>query len=104
MQARKKVISVIVGPTAVGKTALAIEAAAYFHTSIISADSRQCFKELNIGVAKPCPLHLQRIHHFFISSHSVNEEVNAARFEELAMIWTKEIFEHHDHAIMVGGT
>jgi tRNA dimethylallyltransferase len=104
MQARKKVISVIVGPTAVGKTALAIEAAAYFHTSIISADSRQCFKELNIGVAKPSPLQLHRIRHFFISSHSINEEVNAARFEELAIIWAKEIFEHHDHAIMVGGT
>jgi tRNA dimethylallyltransferase len=104
MQDRKRIISVIVGPTAVGKTALAIEAAAHFHTVIISADSRQCYKELNIGVAKPSAVQLAGIQHYFINSHSILEELNAAKFESLALNWANEIFENHEHAIMVGGT
>jgi tRNA dimethylallyltransferase len=104
MQDRKRIISAIVGPTAVGKTALAIEAAVHFHTAIISADSRQCFKELNIGVAKPSVAQLGKIHHYFINSHSIREELNAAKFETLALNWANNIFEHNEHAIMVGGT
>ena len=57
---RKKII-IIAGPTAVGKTALAVELAQYFSTKIISADSRQCYRELNIGVAKPSQEELQRV-------------------------------------------
>ena len=104
MQVRKRIISAIVGPTAVGKTALAIEAASHFQTAIISADSRQCYKELNIGVAKPSDSQLSKIHHYFINSHSIWEEVNAAKFESLALTWVNDIFQHHDHAIVVGGT
>jgi tRNA dimethylallyltransferase len=104
MQDRKRVISAIVGPTAVGKTALAIEAAAHFRTAIISADSRQCFKELNIGVAKPSPAQLEHVQHFFINSHSISEEVNAARFESLALGWAEDIFANNEQLILVGGT
>lgn len=104
MQDRKRIISAIVGPTAVGKTALAIEAAAHFHTAIISADSRQCYKELNIGVAKPSAEQLERVHHYFINSHSIREEVNAAKFESLALGWAEDIFVKHEQVILVGGT
>lgn len=106
------------GPTAIGKTAAAIRLAQSLHTEIISADSRQCFTELNIGVAKPSPEELRAVHHYFINSHSILQEVNAALFEELALQWTEEIFrkqaspgESWDRpakanptAIMVGGT
>lgn len=80
------------GPTAVGKTAAAIRLAQGLHTDIISADSRQCFTELNIGVAKPSPEELRAVHHYFIDSHSIRQEVNAALFEELALLWTSAIF------------
>lgn len=70
-------VIIIVGPTAVGKTALAIEVANHFNTAIISADSRQCYQELSIGVAKPTATELAAAKHYFIGSHSINEEVNA---------------------------
>jgi tRNA dimethylallyltransferase len=97
-------VIVIVGPTAVGKTAAAIRLAQSLHTEIISADSRQCFTELNIGVAKPSPEELRAVHHHFINSHSILQEVNAALFEDLALEWTDEIFRKGPTAIMVGGT
>ncbi len=76
-----KTVIIISGPTASGKTALAIEVARHYNTSIISADSRQCFRELNIGVAKPSPEQLSAVKHFFVNSHSIREEVNASIFE-----------------------
>jgi len=99
----KKAI-IIVGPTAVGKTAVAIQLAKKLHTSIISADSRQCFKELNIGVAKPSEKELQMAPHYFIGSHSIHDDINAALFEELALQWSDEIFKTKDVLVMVGGT
>ena len=92
------------GPTAVGKTAAAIRLARRFHTKIISADSRQCFRELNIGVAKPSPAELDAVPHYFINSHSIHEEVNAAVYEQLALQWTAEIFRESSTVVMVGGT
>lgn len=99
-----KTCIVIVGPTAVGKTAFAIDVAKHFSTQIISADSRQCFKELNIGVAKPSEEELAAVHHYFISSHSIQETVNAATFEKYALEKMDKIFSNHDIAVMVGGT
>jgi tRNA dimethylallyltransferase len=101
---KKKRVIVIVGPTASGKTALSIELARRYHTAIISADSRQCYKELNIGVAKPPEEALQSIQHYFISSHSIHNEVNANVFEQYALNAAEEIFKWNDTAIMVGGT
>jgi len=100
----KKTCIVIVGPTAVGKTALAVKVAQHFQTEIISADSRQCFKELNIGVAKPSAEELQLVKHHFISSHSIKEEMNAAIFEQYALQKAKDIFTKNDIAVVVGGT
>jgi tRNA dimethylallyltransferase len=99
-----KTVIIIVGPTAVGKTAFAIEAAKLLNTDIISADSRQCYKELNIGVAKPSEGELQQANHYFINSHSVQEEVNAVVFEQYALKAVDEIFQWNDIAVMVGGT
>jgi len=93
-----------VGPTAVGKTAAAIELARHLQTSIISADSRQCYRELNIGVAKPTTAELEAVPHYFINSHSVADAVSAATFEQLALQWTAELFQHAPAVVMVGGT
>ncbi|MEJ7673886.1 MAG: tRNA dimethylallyltransferase [Chitinophagaceae bacterium] len=71
---------------------------------MISADSRQCYKELNIGVAKPSTEKLQKVKHYFINSHSIHDEVNAKVFEEYSLLKAKEIFKNNDVAVMVGGT
>jgi len=97
-----KTVIIISGATASGKTALAVDLAAHFNTAVISADSRQCFRELNIGVAKPSAEQLSAVKHFFINSHSVLEEVNASVFESLALTWCEEIFSVHDTVIMCG--
>ncbi|HSN07728.1 MAG TPA: isopentenyl transferase family protein, partial [Hanamia sp.] len=99
-----KTCIIVSGPTAVGKTSYAIELALKHNTQIISADSRQCFKELNIGVAKPSVEQLEKVKHYFIDSHSIHEEVNARLFEEYALKAVNEIFEKNDVAVMVGGT
>ena len=83
---------------------MAIALAQHFKTDIISADSRQCYKELNIGVAKPSSVQLQLVKHYFINSHSITEDVNAGTFERYALNAANEIFKDHDVAIMVGGT
>ena len=101
---KSKTIIVIAGPTAVGKTSLAIELAKHFNTEIISADSRQCFKELDIGVAKPGMQQLNEVRHYFINSHSIHEDVNAAIFEQYALQCADDIFRRHDIALLVGGT
>ena len=100
----EKTCIVIVGPTASGKTALAIEVAQHFNTEIISADSRQCFKELNIGVAKPDEIQLTSVHHHFINSHNITDNISAADFENYALNAINKIFEKKNVAVMVGGT
>jgi tRNA dimethylallyltransferase len=97
-------VIIIVGPTAVGKTAFAISLAQHFNTSIISADSRQCYKELSIGVAKPTAMELAAAKHYFIDSHSIHEEVNAGVFEKYALDAAAQIFKTNSTAVMVGGT
>jgi tRNA dimethylallyltransferase len=100
----RKTCIVIVGPTAVGKTSIALQVAQHFNTQIISADSSQCFKELNIGVAKPTAEELQLVKHYFINSHSIHDEMNTAVFEKYALKSINEIFKTKDIAVMVGGT
>jgi tRNA dimethylallyltransferase len=98
------IVIVICGPTAVGKTSIALQLAQQLQTEIISADSRQCFKELNIGVAKPAIEELGAVRHYFIDSHSIEEEVNAGLFEKYALAAADTIFQQHRVAVMVGGT
>jgi tRNA dimethylallyltransferase len=104
MATDKKKLIVIAGPTAVGKTSVAIEVAKHFQTEIISADSRQCFRELNIGVARPSEEELNQVKHHFIASHSIEEKITAAAFEKYAAEKAEEIFQQHDMVVMVGGT
>jgi tRNA dimethylallyltransferase len=99
-----KTCIIIAGPTAVGKTSVSIALAQHFKTAIISADSRQCYKELNIGVAKPGTDQLQLVKHYFINSHSITEDVNAGMFEQYALKTVNQIFLEHNTAVMVGGT
>jgi tRNA dimethylallyltransferase len=99
-----KQVLVIAGPTAVGKTDVAIRVAKHFGTEIISADSRQCYQELNIGVARPSAAELAAVKHHFIATHSIHDEVTAAGFETYAIQKVSELFNHHDTVVMVGGT
>lgn len=104
MDQHKNTVIIIAGPTASGKTALAIQLAEYYKTEIISADSRQCYKELNIGVAKPSVEELRRVKHHFIDSHSIHESVTAQTFEQYALNSVFEIFKNSSVAVMAGGT
>ena len=92
------------GPTAVGKTSFAIALAKVFNTEIISADARQCYKEMNIGVARPSVDELKAVPHHFIASHSITENINASYFENWAMDKVESLFSTKDAIVMVGGT
>jgi tRNA dimethylallyltransferase len=99
-----KTVIIIAGPTAVGKTGVAIEIAKHFSTEIISADSRQCYKELNIGVARPSEVELASVPHYFIASHSIHQTVNAGVFEQYALDKTEQVLKDKNLLVMVGGT
>ena len=99
-----KYLIVIAGPTAVGKTELAISIAKEFHTEIISADSRQFYKEMNIGTAKPLKEQLDEIKHHLVNSLSIIENYNAGLFEKDALNILNDIYKKNDFAVMVGGS
>jgi tRNA dimethylallyltransferase len=99
-----KTLIVIIGPTAVGKTTVAIEIARLLNTEIISADSRQFYKELNIGVASPSLLELSQAKHHFIGNLSITENYNVSRYETEALKCLDTIFENQNKAILVGGS
>lgn len=100
----KKTLIAIVGPTAVGKTAMAIKLAQQFDTEIISADSRQFYREMSIGTAKPTPDELSQAPHHFINSHSIEEDYSAGDFERDALAKIATLFQTKDVVIMVGGS
>jgi tRNA dimethylallyltransferase len=97
-------VIVVTGPTASGKTSLALTLAKKYDTSIVSVDSRQCYRELNIGVAKPTIEELDMVHHYFINSHSIHETVDAVVFEKYALEAIAKIFLKNNVAIVCGGT
>jgi tRNA dimethylallyltransferase len=102
--AKNKTLIVIAGPTAIGKTALAIALAQHFSTEIISADSRQFFKEMSIGTAKPHRDELRAAKHHFIDSHSITTFFSTGDFEKEALQVLAELFTIHDIVIMAGGS
>jgi tRNA dimethylallyltransferase len=99
-----KFLIIISGPTAIGKTSVAIEVAKHFNTEIISADSRQLFKEMNIGVARPTETELNNVPHHFIANKSVEEYVSAGEYEREAIALLDELFKKKDVLVMCGGT
>lgn len=101
---KEKQCIIVAGPTAIGKTAEAIRFAKLHNTSIISADSRQCYRELRIGVARPTEDELKEVKHYFIANHSITENISAATFAKEASAYLDEIFKDHDVAIVCGGT
>src|SRR5680860_1876181 len=94
----------IVGPTAIGKTALSIKLAEAFGTEILSADSRQFFSELSIGTAAPSKKELAAAPHHFIHHKSIEEEYSVGDFEKEALAKTEELFRKHNLFILVGGS
>ncbi|HVG12476.1 MAG TPA: isopentenyl transferase family protein, partial [Flavisolibacter sp.] len=88
-----KILLVIAGPTAVGKTSLCVRLAERLQTEVVSADSRQLYRELNIGTAKPLPEEMGESPHHFINSHSIQDPINAGRYERECMKVLAGLFE-----------
>lgn len=101
---QNKVLKVIEGPTAVGKTALAIRWAREYGTEIVSADSRQFYRELRIGVARPSEEELAAVPHHFIACKSIHEYYSVSRYEQEALTVLSRLFEYHDTVILAGGS
>lgn len=99
-----KTLFVIAGPTAVGKTALCVRLAKTLATDVVSADSRQLYRELTIGTAKPTPAEMEGVRHHFIGSHSITDSVNAGRYERECLALLDELFRRKNVVILSGGT
>ena len=100
----KKFLLIIGGPTASGKTTLAIRLARHFGTEILSCDSRQFFKEMSIGTAKPSEEELTQAPHHFINSHSIQEEYSVGDYEKDAIALLDQLFKKHEVVILTGGS
>jgi tRNA dimethylallyltransferase len=99
-----KTLIVIAGPTASGKTAVAIKLAQHFNTAVVSADSRQFFREMSIGTAKPTGEELSEAPHYFINSHSITESFSVGDFERECLALLQKLFEQKDVVILAGGS
>lgn len=99
-----KNLVVIVGPTGVGKTELCLQIAEHYDTPIINADSRQIFAELPIGTAAPTPEQLQRVKHYFVGSHHINDYYSAAMYESDVLSLLEKLFFIHDVVLLSGGS
>ncbi|MBE6225581.1 MAG: tRNA (adenosine(37)-N6)-dimethylallyltransferase MiaA [Bacteroidales bacterium] len=100
----KPELTIILGPTGVGKTDYAIDLALEYGSPVISCDSRQIFKEMKIGTAPPSPEQLERVKHYFIFSHSVTDYYTAGRYEIEALELLGELFKTHKRLVMAGGS
>ncbi len=99
-----KYLIVVVGPTAIGKTGLAIEIAQHYDCEIISCDSRQFYREMSIGTAVPSTTELAAIRHHFIHNKSIAEKYTVGDFEKEAIATLDHLYEKSDYAVMVGGS
>ncbi|MBK6523737.1 MAG: tRNA (adenosine(37)-N6)-dimethylallyltransferase MiaA [Bacteroidia bacterium] len=104
MNSQTKYLVVIAGPTAVGKTKLGIELAKHYNSVILSADSRQFYKELTIGTAKPSESELQEVKHYFINNKNITELFGAGHFEKEAIPLLDQLFKEHQLVFVVGGS
>lgn len=99
-----KTLIIIAGPTAIGKTALSIALAQHYSCPVLSADSRQFFKEMTIGTAKPSPEEIQSVPHYFIDSHNITEEYNVGKYEREAIALLDKLFRTNEKVVLVGGS
>ncbi|WP_114782386.1 tRNA (adenosine(37)-N6)-dimethylallyltransferase MiaA [Botryobacter ruber] len=99
-----KYLVVVAGPTAVGKTDFCVRLAKHYHTEIISADSRQFFREMTIGTAKPTPEEQQGVVHHFVDSHSITQEYSAGAYEQDVLQRLEQLFRRQDVVILTGGS
>lgn len=105
MTPTNKTLIVVAGPTAIGKTALAIELAKHYQAEIISADSRQFYREMEIGTAKPSPEQLNTVPHHFVNNISIHtKNYSAGKYEHEVLQFLETYFKQHDIAVMVGGS
>lgn len=104
MAEQEKRLIVVVGPTAVGKTAMGIRLAKHFKTVVLSADSRQFYREMSVGTAKPNAAELAEATHYFIDSHSIEQDYSAGDYERDALALLATLFQEHDQVVMVGGS
>ena len=100
----RPVLLVLAGPTAVGKTALSVPLAQELKTEIVSSDSRQFFRELSIGTAKPTPAEMQGVPHHFINSHSIRQEYSAGRYAADCLALLTHLFRRLPVVILTGGS
>lgn len=101
---KTKTLHVVCGPTAVGKTVFAIDLAQKLGTEIISADSRQLYREIPIGTAQPTAQQLSRVKHHFIATRSIEDDYNAGMFERDVLALLDELLKKHDSVVCCGGT
>jgi len=99
-----KTLIVIAGPTASGKTAAGIRLAQYYKTVVVSADSRQFYREMSIGTAKPGWDELAAVKHYFIDSHAITDPFSVGDFEKQGLALLDDLFKTHDKMILVGGS
>jgi len=99
-----KYLIVLTGPTGIGKTRVGIEIARHFNTEIVSADSRQIYKEMKIGTAVPSDEELKQVQHHLIQTHSINENYNASKYESDALNILETLFKKHNVILLVGGS
>jgi tRNA dimethylallyltransferase len=104
LKQENKHLIVVAGPTAVGKTAVAIAVAKHFHTVVISADSRQLFREMTIGTARPTPEEQAQVRHYFVNSHSIDTPYDAAQYGRDALALIDMLFREHTVLVLCGGS
>lgn len=100
----EKTLIVITGPTAVGKTALCLDVAKHFDIPIINADSRQIFRELKIGTARPTEEQMRQVHHDFVGMLGLEDYYSASLFEQQVLALLEQQFLTRDYALMAGGS
>ena len=100
----RKTLIVITGPTAIGKTALCLDIAKHFDIPIINADSRQIFRELKIGTARPTEEQMREVKHYFVGMLGLEDYYSASLFEQQVLELLGQQFQTRDHALMAGGS
>jgi tRNA dimethylallyltransferase len=104
MSQHTKTLIVVAGPTASGKTATGIQLAKHFHTVVVSADSRQFYRKMSVGTAKPDAAELAVVQHYFVDNLSITEKYTAGDYEKECLALLDGLFERHGHVVMVGGS